>query len=92
MDSLLDEQYYEANIRIQVSNAIQARALATFFAIAGAFLPAVMDTENTAGINPAVLLPILLANPPVLDGNSLLIKTNPMDTDVISLLINTFLL
>jgi hypothetical protein len=74
---------YEALIRIQVANAVQAKALATLFALARNMLP--METDG--GISPAA---ILFANPPVPDGRNLTIKTAPLNGQEIALLFALF--
>ena len=77
---------YEALIRIQVSNATQARALAVLLTLAKAFLPAGMSEVD----GPASLAALLFANPPVQNGASLDIRTAALTRGDIALLFSFF--
>jgi hypothetical protein len=76
---------YEALLRIQVSSAAQARGVASLFALAGAFF-----SGGAAGGGPAALASIFFANPPVLDGQNLNIKTAVLTEKEIALLFSIF--
>jgi len=80
-----DEQLYEARLRIQVDSEIQARALVMVFAFARGFL-----SLSAASDSSAILGSILFANPPVQDGKSLIITTDPLSAREISLLFALF--
>ena len=79
------ENSYTAHLRIQVSNAVQARGLAALFSIARGFISAQTELNGFG-----MLLSLLFSNPPVQDGSNLIITTNPLNRDEIALLFNAF--
>jgi len=81
----VDEQRYEARLKIQVAGETQARALATLFSLARGFLSFSAPSDSSA-----ILGSILFANPPVQDGNALNITTAPLSVKDISLLFTMF--
>jgi hypothetical protein len=80
-----DEQRYEARLKIQVAGANQARGLAMVFALARGFL-----SPSAASDSSATLGSILFANPPVQDGNALIITSAPLTAGEVSLLFTMF--
>jgi hypothetical protein len=82
-------QKYEANIKIIVPSATQARAVVTFLAIARIFMPSGPD-EGAAQSGTAMLSAMLFTNPPVQEGGSILIKTPSIDVNEIALLFSMF--
>jgi hypothetical protein len=93
----LDEQQYEAHVKITVANASQSKAVAAFMGIARAFMstavppPAATPADESSGQNSAAMLSFLLfANPVVQEDNSLIIKTPPLDVNEIALLFSMF--
>jgi len=86
-----DGQKYEANIKITVPNAAQARAVVNVISFARAFIPSPQLDDNNSAQNSAVALAsILFSNPVTQEGNSLLIKTPPLGVNEISLLFSIF--
>jgi hypothetical protein len=87
------EGLYEALLKIQVPSAIQARAMATLFAIAQRSipLPKISDdnaaNDNSGEDRSAVLKYLLLSNPPVLEGNTVFFKTNALNAEGTALLL-----
>jgi len=82
---------YEANIKITVPGATQARAVANVISFARAFIsPAPLDDSGSTQNSASALASILFANPVVQDGNSLLIKTPPLGVNEIALLFSLF--
>jgi hypothetical protein len=80
------QSYYEAVLRIQFDNALQARAIATALTLAiNTLLPEGSVADNA-------LISILLANPPALDGRNLDIQTAQLSEEELTLLLNLFLL
>ena len=79
------ERLYTATVQIEVSNAIQARALASILTIGRGLFA---FGENSGG--DFALAAILFSNPPVLDGNKLIIITNALNAREISLLFGSF--
>jgi hypothetical protein len=77
------EARYEALVRIQAPAASQARALFTLFNMLSA--APVESAEGTA-----VLADLLFANPPVLDGRNITLKTADMDAEGLALLFKIF--
>jgi hypothetical protein len=84
-----DEILYEARVRIQVQNALLARMIASFLAIARNSV-----SPNTNGFtdanDPALLAAVLFANTPVTDGNNIEIKTGTLNGREIALLFELF--
>jgi hypothetical protein len=80
-----EEQRYQTRLKLQFSNEIQARGLATVFNIARNFLSPQANSDDTA-----VLASILFANPPVLDGKNLNISTAALSGRELALLFNIF--
>jgi hypothetical protein len=91
-----DDQKYEANVKIIVPGATQARAVVTFLALARVFMPqaaspgAAGPDEGSAQSAAAILSYMLFTNPPVQDGSSLLIKMPPLGVNEIALLFSMF--
>ncbi|MDR2576317.1 MAG: hypothetical protein LBC52_07740 [Treponema sp.] len=87
---------YEANIKIVVPSAAQARAVANVISFARAFMPTAPLNDSGSAINDSAqnsamaLASILFANPVVQEGNSLLIKTPPLGVNEIALLFPMF--
>jgi len=81
----VDEQQYEARLKIQVAGETQARALVTLFALARGFLAFSTVPDSSASLGS-----ILFANPPVQDGDALIITTAPLSASEISLLFAMF--
>jgi hypothetical protein len=77
-----DGNQYEALIRLRFENAAQARMIAGVMALANIFSP---DQKS-------ILTSIFFANPPVLNGRSLDIKTAVLSEREIALLLQMFLL
>jgi hypothetical protein len=83
-------QKYEAIIRMRLSNASQARALVTLFSLARNFMgsPAQADDEEMGLMD--VMISVLFANPPVLDGRDINLKTAVLGEKEIALLLEMF--
>jgi hypothetical protein len=77
-----EENQYELLIRLQFENAAQARTVAAIFALANTFSPDQMSITAS----------IFFANPPVLYGRYLDIKTAVLSEEEITLLLQMFLL
>ena len=77
------ETRYEANVKVQVPSALQARALTSIFTFARRFIPA-------SGNGSAAVAAILFANPPVQDGKYLTITTKSLTAGEIALLFGMF--
>ncbi|MDR0316440.1 MAG: hypothetical protein LBH97_06025 [Treponema sp.] len=77
---------YEALIRMKTPSASQARGLAAMISMARLF-----TSGNSGGDGLAALTPVLFANAPVQDSDSLIIKTAPLGEKEIALLFNLFL-
>jgi hypothetical protein len=75
---------YEALIRLRFENAVQARAMAGILSLANNF----SSNQNQKSI----MASIFFANPPVISGRSLDIKTAVLSEEAISLLLKMFLL
>jgi hypothetical protein len=84
------EQSYEAQLRIEVVSAAQARALTNLFAIARGFLMLNEGSSKAKSEGPAALAAMLFANPPVQNDKYLNIKIGPLNGKDISLLFNMF--
>jgi hypothetical protein len=84
-DSKTGGAAYEALVRIVTPGANQARALLTLINMAKIFTGDAADTGDMGA-----LAALLLANPPVLDGRNLTIKTAPLDAERIALLFRAF--
>jgi hypothetical protein len=80
-----NNQYYEINLKIEVSSVAQARALTFVFSAVRGFL----SSDGVPG-GFAALVDILLANPPVQDKKYLNIKTNAISSKELSLLLSIF--
>jgi len=83
---------YEAQIKIIMSGAAQARALANLINIARLFLPATdagEDADN-AQKSAAMMSYLLFTNPVIQEDNSLLIKTPQLSVNEIALLFSMF--
>jgi len=82
----LDEQKYEAHIKITLAGATQARTILSFISIARMFMapPSAADTLSS------LLSDLLFANPVTQDGSSLLFKMPPLSASDISLLFSVF--
>jgi len=76
------QNQYEAFIRLQFENALQARGMAAIFTLAAGFL------SN----DDSILSSVLFANPAVLNGRNLDIKTKRLTENDITLLLELFLL
>jgi hypothetical protein len=89
------EQQYESVLRMQFSSETQATAVATLLSFTrGLFSlradpPDVKQGEGVSGIF-TTLASLLFANPPVREGKSLIIKTNALDGENVSLLFKSF--
>jgi len=73
---------YEALIRMQFLNNVHARGMASLFSLAGSFM---RDEDD-------FLSAVFFANPPVVNGNYIDIKTALLSGDEIALLLEMFLL
>jgi hypothetical protein len=81
------ESLYEAHLRIQTPSSIQARMIVSFLTIArNALSPNTSSGDN----NSAALLDVLFANPPVVNGSNIDIKTGALNGSVIALLFDLF--
>jgi hypothetical protein len=86
---------YESALKIQFTSDSQASAIATVLTFArGLFSlranpPTADQGEGISGIF-TLLTSLLFANPPVQEGPSLIIKTNALDSENISLLFKSF--
>ncbi|MCL2765552.1 MAG: hypothetical protein FWD40_09790, partial [Treponema sp.] len=84
------EEKYEAIIRLRIANASQARGLVTIFSLARSFMgPSVYDEDDESGFM-AVMMAVLFANPPALDGRDINIKTAALSEKDIALLLDVF--
>jgi hypothetical protein len=77
------QDQYEALIRMQFENALQARGVAAMFSLAGIVTPDESDS---------ILAAVFFANPPVVSGNNIDIKSALLSGNGITLLLETFLL
>jgi hypothetical protein len=77
-----DENQYEVLLRLRFENAVQARTIATVLALANTF----------ASEQKSIMASIFFANPPVLSGQNLDIKTALLSEKEITLLLEMFLL
>jgi hypothetical protein len=77
------QDQYEALIRMQFENALQARGVAAMFSLAGIVTPDESDS---------ILPTVFFANPPVVSGNNIDIKSALLSGNGITLLLETFLL
>ena len=76
----VEQNEYEALIRMQFDNALQARSMAAVFSLAGSFMA---DDAISA---------VFFANPPVINGGNIDIKTSVLSESGIALLLEMFLL
>jgi len=87
-----EEFYFKARLKLEAPDSSRARALEAFFSIASRNFTSGANAGITAGnaFNPAALVEILFANPPVREENSLNIITAALSGREIALLINLF--
>jgi hypothetical protein len=93
-DSAAGRQY-ESVLKIEFSSESQAAFLVPLLSFARGYLSLLADppdAEKGEGISAifSTLMSLLFANPPVQEGKSLIIKTNAMDSENISLLFKSF--
>ena len=84
---------WELVFNIATSSPAQARSLVTLFSMARLFItrgPPPEFEEGAASISPQEAAMLLFANAPELDGNALILRTNPLDGDRIALLFSLF--
>jgi len=88
---------YEANIKITLPSATQARTIASFLSIARAFMPPAQPSasqdsgaQDSAAMLSSLMSALLFANPVVQEGASLLLESPPLSMRDISLLFSMF--
>jgi hypothetical protein len=79
---------YGGTLRLETPSASQARALVTMISMMRLFADQAGAPELEGA--PGLVMELLLANPPVQDGSSLIITTNPMTAERIALLFTMF--
>jgi hypothetical protein len=93
------ETLYEAHIKIKLPGETQARAIVALLSLARTFIPPIQlpspaessdSQEILAQKSAAMMVYILFANPIVQEGDSLIIKTPPLNARDISLLFSMF--
>jgi len=78
---------YEAAIKVIFSSPSQARAFFAIFNLARAFMPPPDEADSTG-----LFAALLFANPPVLEGRDLNLRTSALGIDGLALLLKQFLI
>ena len=80
---------YDASMMIQFSSPSHARGVASIISLAGIFMPDLSDSAELRN-EERLLTMMLFAHPPVLEGNVITLKSSPLLTEDITLLVSMF--